>query len=198
MNSLKMFAETDLKEVEYYMYSTPFLTKEFCDYIVNKCNRLNTWGSAIEEHGYNTQDIYLEKELPEIYHTINSSLKALVLSKLIDILGLNEVPEPYTMFAIKYSMDSQRSLKLHHDESYITGSIKLNDDYEGAELDFPEQEYTNKDLGVGDLLLWPASLTHKHKSNELLKGEKYSLTIWTEFPRIDPDINLNLRNRGEL
>lgn len=195
---LNFFSDIDLKEVEYYMYSTPFLTKEFCAYLVNRCNSLNTWGSGVEEHGFNTQDIYLEKELPQLYQTINSGLKALVFSKLQQILGLDGIPDPYTMFAIKYSMDSQRSLKLHHDESYITGSIKLNDNYEGADLEFPEQSFTNKDVGVGDILLWPASLTHKHKSNELLKGEKYSLTIWTKFPEITPEINLNLRNRGVL
>ena len=194
--SAKIFTDIDLKEVEYYMFSTPFLTKEFCNYILNKCKELNTWGSAVEEHGYNTQDIYFELELPEIYHTITNGLKTLVFSKLKETLGLDDIPDPYTMFAIKYSMDTQKSLNLHHDDSFISGSIKLNDNYEGADLEFPEQEFTNKDLGVGDLLLWPAALTHKHKSNELLKGEKYSLTIWTKFPEITPSINL--QDRGVL
>jgi len=189
----QIYSDIDLKEVEYYMYSSPFLTKGFCEYILKKCKALNTWGSAVEEHGFNTQDIYFEKELPEIYQNRTNGLKTLIFKQLALTLGVESIPDPYTMFALKYSMDTQKSLNLHNDDSYISCSIKLNDEYEGADLEFPEQGYSNKDLGVGDILLWPASITHRHKSNELLKGEKYSLTIWTKFPEIIPDVNLKMR-----
>ena len=83
-------------------------------------------------------------------------------------------------FIIKYSMDSQKSLRLHTDMSLVTGSIKLNDDYEGGELFFPRQGISNKDIEVGKCILFPGQCTHGHTSQELISGTKYSLTIWTK------------------
>ena len=82
-------------------------------------------------------------------------------------------------FIIKYEMDKQRSLRLHNDASLVTGSIKLNDDYEGGILEFPRQGVSNKDVPVGKCILFPGQVTHGHTSTELLSGTKYSLTIWS-------------------
>ena len=82
-------------------------------------------------------------------------------------------------FIIKYEMDKQRSLRLHTDASLVTGSIKLNDDYEGGLLEFPRQGISNKDIPIGKCLLFPGQVTHGHTSTELLSGIKYSLTIWS-------------------
>ena len=90
-------------------------------------------------------------------------------------------------FVMKYTVDTQRSLPLHHDASLVTASIKLNDDYEGADLVFPRQEKSNKDVNVGEAILFPGQVTHGHKCEELISGTKYSLTIWTS--RHAGDIN---------
>ena len=90
-------------------------------------------------------------------------------------------------FIIKYEMDKQRSLRLHNDASLVTGSIKLNDDYEGGILEFPRQGVSNKDVPVGKCLLFPGQVTHGHTSTELLSGTKYSLTIWSS--RYENDVN---------
>ena len=90
-------------------------------------------------------------------------------------------------FIIKYEMDKQRSLRLHTDASLVTGSVKLNDDYEGGLLEFPRQGISNKDVPVGKCLLFPGQVTHGHTSTELQKGTKYSLTIWSS--RYESDRN---------
>ena len=90
-------------------------------------------------------------------------------------------------FIIKYEMDKQRSLRLHNDASLVTGSVKLNDDYEGGLLEFPRQGITNKDVPVGKCILFPGQVTHGHTSTELLSGTKYSLTIWSS--RYENDVN---------
>ena len=82
-------------------------------------------------------------------------------------------------FIIRYSMDTQRSLKRHHDASLVTGSVKLNDEYTGGLLEFPRQGITNKDIPVGKCLLFPGQVSHPHLSSELESGVKYSLTIWS-------------------
>ena len=82
-------------------------------------------------------------------------------------------------FLIKYELDGQRKLPLHSDASLVTGSVKLNDGYEGGELYFPRQKFSNKDVPVGKCILFPGQVSHPHTSKELQSGTKWSLTIWT-------------------
>ena len=90
-------------------------------------------------------------------------------------------------FIIKYEMDKQKELRLHNDASLVTGSVKLNDDYEGGELYFPRQKFSNKDIPIGKCILFPGQVTHGHTSQEITSGTKYSLTIWSS--RFDNDEN---------
>ena len=82
-------------------------------------------------------------------------------------------------FTMKYSVDTQKTLGLHNDSSLVTGSMKLNDDYEGATLIFPRQGVTNADIPIGKMILFPGMVTHGHHVDELKSGTKYSLTTWT-------------------
>ena len=82
-------------------------------------------------------------------------------------------------FIIKYTMEGQKELRLHTDISLVTGSVKLNDDYEGGELYFPRQNFSNKDVPVGKCILFPGQVTHPHTSKELKSGTKWSLTMWS-------------------
>ena len=63
-----------------------------------------------------------------------------------------------------------------------TGSIKLDDGYDGAELRFPRQGVDNADVPVGALLAWPSLVTHPHEAARLRSGVKHALTIWFELP----------------
>ena len=59
----------------------------------------------------------------------------------IDYHGLRDV------FVIRYALGEQESLRIHHDVAQVSASVKLNDGYEGAVLDFPRQGVTNASLG---------------------------------------------------
>jgi hypothetical protein len=95
---------------------------------------------------------------------------------LIDYHGINDA------FIIKYKNGGQEELRQHHDVAQVSASVKLNDTYEGALLDFPRQNFTNAQLPVGSLLAWPSLVTHPHGSTPITSGTKYSLTIWFELP----------------
>ena len=95
---------------------------------------------------------------------------------LIDYCGLRDA------FIIKYSLDGQTDLRIHHDVAQVSASVKLNDSYEGAELEFPQQSFTNGNVPVGSLLAWPSLVTHPHQTLPLTGGIKYGLTIWFELP----------------
>lgn len=86
---------------------------------------------------------------------------------------------------IKYEVGQQEELRLHHDVAQVSASIKLNDDYEGAELEFPRQKYSNKNLRVGQMLAWPSLVTHPHRSLPITRGVKYSATVWFELPIVN-------------
>jgi hypothetical protein len=177
------YKHLEVTEVAPYIFKVKFLTPEFCRYIMKACNGLNTWAPAEQDKDFFTQDINFKEELPTLFKSISTHLIDRVFPVVGDRMSA-EIEDPYTIFAIKYSMEGQRSLPLHRDESYVSGSIKLNEDYEGADLVFPEQGFTNKDIEVGDLLLWPGSITHPHACDYLMSGEKYSLTIWTPYPEL--------------
>ena len=83
------------------------------------------------------------------------------------------------VFVMKYTKDTQNKLALHHDASLVTGSIKLNEAYEGGSLNFPRQGVTNDNTPIGHCILFPGQVTHGHECVELTSGVKYSLTIWT-------------------
>ena len=82
-------------------------------------------------------------------------------------------------FLMKYSDDTQKTLGLHNDASMVTGSVKLNDDYEDATLIFPRQDITNKDIPIGKMILFPGQVTHGHHVDQLTSGTKYSATFWS-------------------
>jgi len=82
-------------------------------------------------------------------------------------------------FIIKYSPETQASLKCHHDASLVSGNVKLNDDYTGGDTFFYRQNYSNINTPVGKLIMWPGQVTHGHEGREVTSGTKYNLVIWT-------------------
>jgi predicted 2-oxoglutarate/Fe(II)-dependent dioxygenase YbiX len=62
----------------------------------------------------------------------------------------------------------------------VTGTVKLNDEHDGGELEFPRYGFTNKKSPVGSMLVWPSGLQHIHRSTPVARGTKYSLVAWTK------------------
>ena len=95
---------------------------------------------------------------------------------LIDYHGIQDV------FVIKYEVGQQEELRMHHDVAQVSASIKLNDDYQGAELEFPRQNFSNHEMKIGQMVAWPSLVTHPHCSASIVSGVKYSATVWFELP----------------
>jgi len=169
---------------EFLLYN--FLTREGCQEIIKACEEHGQWEEMYNDK-FPGQEMRLKKALPELYEKLSKRFMDHIVKdaeqhwRPLLVQGIRD------MFVIKYSEDGQKSLPLHHDASLITGSIKLNEDYTGADLYFPRQDITNHVAGVGECLVWPSSVTHGHMCRELKSGTKYSLTIWTS--RYAGDIN---------
>lgn len=163
---------------------TDFLSQRQCDYLINKSESYGGW-SKMDGDKFPAQEIRIRKM--GLWH----EYERLWAEKLAKICEQYWTPEAYVglrdAFTMKYSMNTQTTLGLHTDASLFTGSVKLNDNYSGAELIFPRQNFTNKDVPVGKCLLFPGMVTHGHSVNELMGGTKYSLTMWTS--RYKGDLN---------
>jgi len=161
------------------MLMTELLSKAECDDIIRLAEENGNWVSL----GYDkfpAQEIRLDT-ISNHYHQLITKAFMGRIKRIceeywypMEMIGVRDI------FVMKYTQGGQTSLGLHTDASLVTGSVKLNEDYEGAELVFPRQNFSNINVPTGDVILFPGEVTHGHQCNELVRGTKYSLTIWTQ------------------
>jgi hypothetical protein len=169
---------TRFEEVAPDILTTPFLTKDFCETLIDCAKEFSNWEGP-EDQTYPTQNLHLHKELPVFHQLINEGLEDQIWRKAQKWWNVDRI-QTKDLFIIKYSTDTQTSLDLHHDDSFISASIKLNNDYDGGALYFPHQRFSTEDIPAGNIILWPSKVTHLHGAKKITAGEKYSITIWTE------------------
>lgn len=171
----------DAREVAPEIIQMPFWTPEFCSTVIQ---------AAIAAGGFSPHDddpvpgyeVSLAAISPRLFEAVENDIGARMWPAIrewwpyVDYHGLRDA------FVIRYAKGEQEELRMHHDVAQVSASIKLNSDYEGAELEFPRQRFTNVDVPVGDLVVWPSLVTHPHASRPLVSGVKYSLTVWCELP----------------
>ena len=174
----EVFLPVKMKEVGQDILLFDFFTEAYCDFLLTACDSIDIWEPNPEDE-YKTQDLDFEKYLPPVYEMVREQLKE-EINPVLNNYWMSGEFDIEAMFALKYTMDTQRTLSLHHDDSYVSFSIKLNNLYRGAELEFPRQRWSNKDIPIGKLLCWPSQLTHPHECSPLEAGNKYSMTIWTK------------------
>ena len=166
----------EYEEVAKDILVVPFLSEQQCKNIIAKSEAVGGWG-AMEGDKFPAQEIRADKlgMWKELEFAWEDYLGKVAESKWtpMEHIGLRDA------FTMRYAMDTQTSLGFHTDASLVTGSVKLNEDYEGAELVFPHQNFSNINVPLGHCILFPSAVTHGHKVNPLISGVKYSLTMWT-------------------
>lgn len=161
----------------------PFWTPAFCATVIRAAQAAGGF-SQDPEDPVPGHEISLAAIAPRLFETVERDIGIRLWPALrrwwpiVDYHGLRDA------FVIRYSLGEQEELRLHHDVAQVSASIKLNDDYEGAALEFPRQDFDNSRVPVGDVIAWPSLVTHPHQSARLTSGVKYSLTIWCELPMI--------------
>ena len=173
--------QIDVTVVGNELVTLPFVTSEFCAALIYA-------SEASGQFGMNPHDpvpaleVSIKVLSPLLFDRIQEEVGRRVWPQLTkqwpvtEYFGLNDA------FVVKYRKGEQEELRLHHDVAQLSGSVKLNDSYSGAELEFPRQNYSNSLLPVGTLLVWPGLVTHPHRSAPIQSGTKYSLTLWFELP----------------
>ena len=158
------------------MILVDYLTPTMCDDLISIADKNGNWGSLSYDK-FPAQEIRL-KELG-LWEEMEKHWKKYIYPIIENYWRPMEMYGMRDAFVMRYAMDTQRKLNLHNDASLVTGSVKLNDDYEGAELVFPRQGISNKDIPIGKCILFPGAVTHGHACTELESGVKYSLTMWS-------------------
>lgn len=159
----------------------PFWTPDFCATVIQAAQAAGGF-SQQDDDPVPGHEISLAAIAPRLFEAVENDLGTRMWPAIrqwwpyVDYHGLRDA------FIIRYAMGEQENLRMHHDVAQVSASIKLNNDYTGAALEFPRQKFSNVDVPVGDLIIWPSLVTHPHESTQLLSGEKYSLTIWCELP----------------
>lgn len=162
--------------IEKDMLVIDFMTQSQCEDLIAIADKHGGWGSLSYDK-FPAQEIRM-KELglwDELESHWQKNLYPVIEKywKPMEMYGLRDA------FVMRYALDTQASLSHHTDASLVTGSVKLNDDYEGADLVFHRQNISNRDIAVGRCILFPGQVTHGHECLELIKGSKYSLTMWS-------------------
>lgn len=182
-----------VKEVATDILCIEFWKPEFCKLIIDAADSINSYESRPEDP-VPGQELRIDKISQDFYISFCKHWKQIIQPILNEYYMLPaeqwfigwKVP-----FIIKYEMHKQRYLRPHMDGSLLTGTVRLNDDYAGADLVFPRQKYRNTHVPVGSMLVWPSSIQHIHYSDQLNGGTKYSLVAWTKNDVKDQGINYN-------
>jgi hypothetical protein len=158
----------------------PFWTPRFCAAVVRAADLVGYAGHP--DDPVPGHEVSLAAISPRLYEALQDDLGVRIWPQLrrewplIDYHGLRDA------FVIRYGPGEQESLRVHHDVAQVSASVKLDEDYEGAELWFPRQGFDNVSVPIGALLAWPSLVTHPHEVAPLRRGVKHGLTIWFELP----------------
>ena len=163
------------------LWTMPFWTPEFCETVIRAAELVDAFQHN-DTDPIPGNEVSLAAISPRLFAHLEDDIAVRVMPAIkqfwpyVDYFGLRDA------FVIKYSPSGQRDLRIHHDVAQVSGSVRLNDGYVGGLLAFPRQGFTNADLAVGDLLLWPSLVTHPHRAQPINSGVKYNLTLWFELP----------------
>lgn len=155
-------------------------TPEFCAALVEAADAV---GVAADPHDpVPGEELSLARISPALFAHVERDMGTRIWPRLVAHWPLAEYRGINDAFVIRYEPGRQESLRLHHDVAQVSGSVRLNDGYQGAVLEFPRQSFDTSQIPVGDLVVWPSLVTHPHQGTPIRSGVKYALTIWFELP----------------
>jgi hypothetical protein len=159
----------------------PFWTTEFCATVIRAAEALGGFEPDPDDP-VPGHEVSLAAISPVLFAAVQDDIGLRIWPQLRTVWPLIEYRGLRDAFVIRYVSGEQEALRLHQDVAQISGTVRLNDSYDGAALTFPRQRYDNGDQPVGSLLAWPSLVTHPHEAAPLRTGVKYGLTIWCELP----------------
>ena len=169
------------------IWSMPFFSTDFCNYLIKIAEKNNNWSDGIFSDSKQidkrigaienipTQDIHLKDlKLHNFWqHVISNYFK-----KIMQHLYVYTVKDYNIAFIVKYDYENgQKTLQPHHDSSVYTINIALNssDEYTGGGVNFISKKCVFVNKNTGYLLLHPGRVTHRHEAIPITGGKRYVL-----------------------
>lgn len=170
-----------LTELGNEVYTVPFWTPRFCDTVIRAAEAVGAFELQPDDP-VPGHEVSLAVISPRLFEQVEIDLGRRIWPQLQEVWPFIDYHGVRDVFVIKYELGQQEHLRMHHDVAQVSASVKLNEGYEGAVLDFPRQGVDNGGVPVGELVVWPSLVTHPHQATQLLSGVKYGLTVWFELP----------------
>lgn len=150
----------------------PIFTPKFCSEFIGAAEKHGKWTEGRHDH-YPTYDMLLtDFGMDEIYKR--------ALSEFVFPLGVHNfkldgdrwLKLNSENFIIKYSLEKQGFLSLHHDQSVLSSVLTLNEDFEGGGTFFFRQRKTLVGK-TGEMSLHPGMVSHRHGARPITSGVRY-------------------------
>ena len=155
------------------IFEFPLFTQLFCDELIAMAEAENKWTEGRHEF-YPTNDVLLnELGLGDIYKRVIREIVTPLATHIWKLEGAWLANPSEETFMIKYSMDKQGHLSLHHDHSYFTCGVRLNDEFEGGGTYFPKYGVCVTPKRNGNAFIHPGAITHKHGARPIHAGLRY-------------------------
>jgi GR25 family glycosyltransferase involved in LPS biosynthesis len=155
------------------IFEFPLFTQLFCDELIAMAEAENKWTEGRHEF-YPTNDVLLQElGLGDIYKRVIREIITPLATHIWKLEGAWLTNPTDETFMIKYSMDKQGHLSLHHDHSYFTCGVKLNDEFDGGGTYFPKYGVCLTPRRNGNAFLHPGAITHKHGARPIHAGLRY-------------------------
>jgi hypothetical protein len=180
-----------------------FLSKQECELAITKFDQLVSQGFGYDRSYENTtktkKDDHAISSCAEELHSFGiDEIHRIFNQKFWTHLAYKAYLKEYdiledcgkhiiTVNKIQKSVPGQGYHVWHFEASQLASSsrlltyiVYLNDVEEGGETEFL---YQHKRIPPkqGTIVIFPASFTHTHRGNTVLKGNKYIMTGWVEF-----------------
>lgn len=182
-------ASGPMQQITESILVTPFWTPGFCELIINAADEHNDYKSLdADTQTYGAapgQESRVDQFCSELFEAYKQHIMTWLSTPLSSFYRCPYLfNRPWDVFRVpflvKYTMDSQRSMDEHHDTSLLSMSVKLTDPkkFQGTDLVFPRQQWSNIDVPQGHAVWFPGQLTHPHYANQLQSGTRHGMTGW--------------------
>lgn len=165
-----------------------FLSKEECDFILNKCKKdLKLSNGKVANGNLNERksSIGWINDLGEVNEKLKNVLKTHFNYDGVEVIGLG--PFQFTEYKVGeyYKWHTDRD-KTTYRERFASTVIQLNDDYTGGLLEIKNSKgnLVNINHKIGNLYIFNSNLFHRVTPVE--DGTRYSLVNWVSVIKTDP------------
>ena len=162
-----------------------FLSKEECDFILNKCKKELQLTTANGNPNERKSSVAWIENLGDVNEKLKNILKSHFNFNGIEVTGLG--PFQFTEYKEGefYGWHTDRDSTTYV-ERFTSTVIQLNDDYSGGQLEIKDSKgnLTPINHKIGNLYMFNSNLHHRVTPVEY--GVRYSLVNWVSLIKTDP------------